>query len=54
MIPVSPSRSTFLESVAGGARVIPIVCEIVADSDTPVSAFVKLCSKAPSFLLESA
>ncbi len=53
MIPVSPSRSEFLDA-ASKARHVPVVCEIVADSDTPVSAFVKLCSQAPSFLLESA
>ncbi len=53
MIPVPPSRSAFLDSAAK-ARVVPVVCEIVADADTPVSAFVKLCSEAPSFLLESA
>jgi anthranilate synthase component 1 len=30
------------------------MCEIVADGDTPVSAFAKLCGEPPSFLLESA
>jgi len=53
MIPLSPSRSAFAE-LAAGARVVPISCEIVADGDTPVSAFAKLCGTAPSFLLESA
>ena len=53
MMPVTPSRSAFLEKAATD-RVVPVMCEIVADGDTPVSAFAKLCGKAPSFLLESA
>ena len=53
MMPVTPSRSAFLEKAATD-RVIPVMCEIVADGDTPVSAFAKLCGEAPSFLLESA
>jgi len=53
MIPLSPSRSAFAEQAAS-ARVVPVSCEIVADGDTPVSAFAKLCRVAPSFLLESA
>ena len=53
MIPVTPSRSAFLEKAATD-RVVPVMCEIVADGDTPVSAFAKLCGEAPSFLLESA
>jgi len=53
MMPVTPSRSAFLEKAATD-RVVPIMCEIVADGDTPVSAFAKLCGEAPSFLLESA
>ncbi|MEI8293556.1 MAG: anthranilate synthase component I [bacterium] len=53
MMPVTPSRSAFLEKAATD-RVVPVMCEIVADGDTPVSAFAKLCGDAPSFLLESA
>jgi anthranilate synthase component I len=53
MIPLDPPRSAFLEKAAT-ASVLPLSCEIVADSDTPVSAFAKLCGEAPSFLLESA
>ena len=53
MMPVNPSRSAFLEKAATD-RVVPVICEIVADGDTPVSAFAKLCGEAPSFLLESA
>lgn len=53
MIPLSPSRSAFAEQAAT-ANVIPIWTEIVADGDTPVSAFAKIGGQAPSFLLESA
>jgi len=53
MMPVTPSHSAFMEKAATD-RVVPVMCEIVADGDTPVSAFAKLCGEAPSFLLESA
>ncbi|HRJ72909.1 MAG TPA: anthranilate synthase component I [Terrimicrobiaceae bacterium] len=53
MIPISPSRSVFAEQAAT-ANVVPIWTEIVADGDTPVSAFAKIGGAAPSFLLESA
>jgi len=50
---IRPSRSAFAEQAAK-ARVVPVWTEIVADGDTPVSAFAKLGGSAPSFLLESA
>lgn len=53
MIPLSPSRSVFAEQAAT-ANVVPVWTEIVADGDTPVSAFAKIGQTAPSFLLESA
>lgn len=53
MIPLSPSRSVFAEQAAT-ANVVPVWTEIVADGDTPVTAFAKLGGEAPSFLLESA
>jgi len=53
MIPLNPSRSVFLEQAAG-ANVVPVWTEIVADGDTPISAFAKVGASAPSFLLESA
>ncbi|MFZ4683953.1 MAG: anthranilate synthase component I family protein, partial [Terrimicrobiaceae bacterium] len=53
MIPLSPSRSVFAEQAAT-ANVVPVWTEIVADGDTPVSAFAKIGGDAPSFLLESA
>jgi anthranilate synthase component I len=53
MIPLSPSRSVFAEQAAL-ANVIPVWTEIVADGETPVSAFAKIGGDPPSFLLESA
>ena len=53
MIPLHPSRSVFREQAAT-ANVIPIWTEIVADGDTPISAFAKIGAEAPSYLLESA
>src|SRR4029453_18145007 len=53
MIPLNPSRSVFMEQAAT-ANVVPVWTEIVADGDTPVSAFAKIGREAPSFLLESA
>ncbi len=38
----------------GGATVIPVVESFIEDSETPVSAFLKLRGGGPSFLLESA
>ena len=40
MIPLSPSRSAFAGQAAT-ANVVPVWTEIVADGDTPVSAFAK-------------
>ncbi|MEI6280040.1 MAG: anthranilate synthase component I [Verrucomicrobiae bacterium] len=50
---ICPSRSAFAE-LAGTSHVVPVWTEIVADGDTPVSAFAKLGGNAPSFLFESA
>ena len=47
-----PDRSAFLE-LAGRGRLAFVYREVVADSDTPVSAFVKLGRGPYSFLLES-
>jgi anthranilate synthase component 1 len=53
----SLSRETTLEKLAshvGKPAVVPITRELVADTLTPVSAFLKVCANAPHhFLLES-
>jgi anthranilate synthase component 1 len=50
---VEPGFPEFCAQRAGG-RVVPLWAEAVSDAETPVSAFAKLGSAAPSFLFESA
>ena len=47
-----PSRAEFCELAQKG-NLIPVYREILADSDTPVSAYAKLGRGEYSFLLES-
>jgi len=54
MIPLFPSREEFVAGTDPAANVIPVWTEIVADGETPVSAFAKIGAEAPAFLLESA
>ncbi|GMU77682.1 MAG: anthranilate synthase component 1 [Acidimicrobiia bacterium] len=53
---VAPGRSEFL-ALAQRHTVVPVWCEVLADVETPVSAFAKLVGAgvggAPGFLLES-
>jgi anthranilate synthase component 1 len=49
---VTPSRDTFLELSRHG-NVIPVCADLLADLETPVSAFAKLRGSGPAFLLES-
>src|SRR5918912_4110312 len=39
--------------LAGPNRLLPLYREILADAETPVSAYLKVARGAPSFLLES-
>jgi anthranilate synthase component 1 len=39
--------------LAGPRRLLPLYREILADAETPVSAYLKVARGAPSFLLES-
>jgi len=48
----TPSRSEF-KKLAEKHNIIPVYREIIADMDTPVSAFIKLGNEENSFLLES-
>ena len=41
-------------AVAADYNVIPVTETFIADTETPVSAFLKLRGSGPSFLLESA
>src|SRR2546422_838734 len=47
-----PSRAEFRELTQGG-NVIPVYADLIADSETPVSAFSKLDRGGYSFLFES-
>ena len=49
---VTPSRETFLQLSRKG-NVVPVYTDMLADLETPVSAFVKLRGNQPAFLLES-
>jgi anthranilate synthase component I len=50
--PVFPAREAFRELATQG-NLIPVYREILADGDTPVSAYAKLGRRDHSFLLES-
>ena len=47
-----PDKKTFMK-LAKGANLIPVYREILADLDTPISAFAKIDTGDHSFLLES-
>ena len=49
---VTPSRETFLQLSRKG-NVVPVYTDMLADLETPVSAYVKLRGSQPAFLLES-
>ncbi|HWA24713.1 MAG TPA: anthranilate synthase component I [Lacunisphaera sp.] len=49
---VTPSREAFLQLSRKG-NVIPVCADLLADLETPVSAFAKLRGAGPAFLLES-
>src|SRR5687768_16921960 len=51
-IPLQPSLEAFRELAKQG-NLIPVYTEIIADAETPVSAFQKIDSGGYSFLLES-
>jgi hypothetical protein len=42
-----------VKKMAGQGNLVPVYREIVADLETPVSAFLKINRGGPSFLLES-
>jgi anthranilate synthase component 1 len=49
---IHPTREVFARLAAQG-NVIPVYSDLMADFETPVSAYAKLKSAGPSFLLES-
>jgi len=48
-----PSREEF-RTLAQEGNVVPLIVDLVADVETPVSAFAKIARKGPCFLFESA
>ena len=49
---IFPTREEF-HALATKNTVIPVWCEVLADTETPVSAYMKLVGDRPGFLLES-
>jgi anthranilate synthase component 1 len=49
---IHPNRDAFIELAKQG-NVIPVCADLMADFETPVSAYAKLKEAGPSFLLES-
>ncbi|HTQ32472.1 MAG TPA: anthranilate synthase component I [Opitutaceae bacterium] len=49
---IFPDRSTFLQLAQQG-NVIPVYADLMADLETPVSAYAKLRGHGPAYLLES-
>lgn len=49
---IHPDRETFLKLSQQG-NLIPVYADLIADLETPVSAYAKLKRSGPSFLLES-
>jgi anthranilate synthase component I len=47
-----PTKNEF-RSLAARGNLIPVYCELLADMETPVSAYQKLRGKGPAFLFES-
>jgi anthranilate synthase component 1 len=50
--PITPSKTEFLSRARAG-NLIPVVCDLPADLETPISAFLKLRTGADAYLLES-
>lgn len=50
---ITPDLKTFQTLAAAGYRYIPVSAQLVADAETPVTAFAKLTGGYPRFLLES-
>src|SRR6185436_18213287 len=49
---IFPPREDFLKLASQG-NVIPVYADLMADFETPVSAYAKLKASGPSYLLES-
>src|SRR5215213_4843833 len=52
MMKIFPDRESFSRLAAQG-NVVPVYTDLMADFETPVSAYAKLKEAGPSYLLES-
>jgi anthranilate synthase component I len=51
-MPIHPTRESFLQLATQG-NVVPVYLDLMADFETPVSAYAKLKDAGPAYLLES-
>ena len=49
---IQPSKEDFLRLCTQG-NVVPVYADLMADFETPVSAYAKLKASGPAYLLES-
>ena len=49
---IRPDRTAFRRLAAEG-NIVPVYADLMADVETPVSAYAKLKSAGPAYLLES-
>ncbi len=52
VVEIEPVKTEFL-SLARGGNLVPVSCDLPADLETPISAFLKLRNGSEAFLLES-
>ncbi len=52
MLDIAPNKTEFLSRTRAG-NLVPVSCELPADLETPISAFLKLRGEGNAFLLES-
>jgi len=52
VLDIEPTKTEFLSRTRGG-NLVPVSCELPADLETPISAFLKVRGEGEAFLLES-
>ena len=52
VLDIAPNKTEFLTRTRAG-NLVPVSCELPADLETPISAFLKLRDQGNAFLLES-
>ncbi|HEU5299615.1 MAG TPA: anthranilate synthase component I, partial [bacterium] len=52
VLDIAPTKTEFLSRTRAG-NLVPVSCELPADLETPISAFLKLRDQGNAFLLES-